>query len=189
MKGMRILGLAGVLLFLTIQAAVAADVAKIGVVNTQKVLMNSDAGKAIQNQINQTGQKMEADLKRKGKEIEDLKARLQREAMVLSKEVRDERERDIRIKINDLKSSQLKHRRSLQLLEKRLLSRMKKQIQDVAAKLGKKGGYLLIIDRAGVIYAPAALDITDRLIRQFNADYAKMHKKAATAAPKTKKKK
>lgn len=188
MKGMKIWGLVGVLLLLMVQSAVAADVAKIGIVNTQRVLMNSDAGKAVQNQINQTGQKMEADLKRKGKEIENLKARLQREAMVLSKEVRDEREREIRIKINDLKASQLRHRRSLQLLEKRLLNSMKKQIQNVATQLGKKGGYLLIIDRAGVIYAPKALDITDQLVRQFNADYAKTHKKAAKTTKKTKKK-
>jgi hypothetical protein len=73
-----------------------------------------------QAEINEAGKKMETELKKKGKEIEDLKNRLQREAMVLSKEVRDNREREIRIKINDLKSSQVNYRRELQNMEKKL---------------------------------------------------------------------
>ena len=87
-----------VMLFFMAQAAMAADVAKIGIINSQRVLMTSKAGKQAQSKINASGKKMEEELKKKGKEIEDLKSRLQREAMVLSKEVRDNREREIRIR-------------------------------------------------------------------------------------------
>jgi len=154
------------------QSALPADVAKIGIVNAQRVLMTSKAGKQAQAKINEAGKKMEAELKKKGKEIEDLKNRLQREAMVLSKEVRDNREREIRIKINDLKSSQVKYRRELQNMEKNLLGTLRKEILKVANAIGKKEGYLMIIDRMGVLYAPQSLDITDKLIKEFNRTYA-----------------
>ncbi len=163
--------------FLVAQSALAADVAKIGIVNAQRVLMTSKAGKAAQAKINAAGKKMEAELKKKGKEIQDLKNRLQREAMVLSKEVRDNREREIRIKINDLKSSQVKYRQELQNMEKKLLGELRKEILKVANELGKKEGYLMIIDRMGVLYAPKKLDITDKLIKEFNRAYAKKKKK------------
>jgi len=169
--------MAAVAFVFTAHSSPAADVAKIGIVNAQRVLMTSNAGNAAQAKINAAGKKMEAELKKKGKEIEDLKNRLQREAMVLSKEVRDNREREIRIKINDLKSSQVKYRRELQNMEKKLLGELRKEILKVANNMGKKEGYLLIIDRMGVLYAPKSLDITDKLIKEFNRAYAVKKKK------------
>ena len=44
---------------------------------------------------------MELELKQKGGEIEELRKQLERESMVMSKEKREEKEREIRIKLND----------------------------------------------------------------------------------------
>jgi outer membrane protein len=52
-----------------------ADVAKIGVVEFQRLFENSDAGKEIKAEITTQGKKMEAELKEKGAEIEELKKR------------------------------------------------------------------------------------------------------------------
>ncbi len=157
---------------LTAQTAMAADVAKIGIVNSQRVLMTSKAGKQAQAKISATGKKMETELKKKGKEIEYLKSRRPREARVLSKAGRDTREREVRIKINDLKSTQLKYRQQLQGMEKQLLGKLRQDILKVANEIGKKEGFLLIIDRLGVLYAPKSLDITDKLIKAFNKTYS-----------------
>ncbi|KKL86845.1 hypothetical protein LCGC14_1940670, partial [marine sediment metagenome] len=43
-----------------------AVIAKIGVVDFQKILSTSDAGKSAQSEINKQGKKMEAGLKEKG---------------------------------------------------------------------------------------------------------------------------
>jgi hypothetical protein len=51
-----------------------ADVAKIGVVEFQRLFENSDAGKEIKAQITTQGKKMEAELKEKGAEIEEIKS-------------------------------------------------------------------------------------------------------------------
>ena len=79
----------------------AADVAKIGVVDFQKVLATSNAGKTIQAELKKENEKMAADLQQKGGEIEKIRKRLERESMVMSKEMREEKEREQRIKIND----------------------------------------------------------------------------------------
>ncbi|MGA6925172.1 MAG: OmpH family outer membrane protein, partial [Desulfosarcina sp.] len=55
-----------------------ADAVKIGVVEFQNLFENSDAGKEIKTEITARGQKMEAELKEKGAEIEELKKRLER---------------------------------------------------------------------------------------------------------------
>ena len=84
----------------------AADVAKIGVIDLQKILETSSAGKAIQTELKKEKDKMESDLKKKGAEIENIRKRLERESMVMGKEMREEKERESRIKINDFKSLQ-----------------------------------------------------------------------------------
>ena len=154
----------------------AADVAKIGVIDLQKILETSAAGKAIQAELKKEKDKMEANLKKKGAEIENIRKRLERESMVMGKEMREEKERESRIKINDFKSLQKKYRSNLQKLEGGLMNRLKTDIDEIVKQIGKKGGYLLIINKFGVLYSPNSIDITDNVIGKLNAKYAKKKK-------------
>ena len=151
----------------------AADVAKIGVANMQRVLETSNAGKSAQEQIKKQKDQMEQELKQKGGEIEELRKQLERESMVMSKEKREEKDREIRIKLNDFKSLQKRYRTQLQNLEKKLVNQLLKDVSTLVEEIGKKEGYLLIINNTGVMYSPGSINITDRLIKELNARYAK----------------
>ena len=153
--------------------SLAADVAKIGVVDVQRVMETSNAGKSAQAQIKQQKDKMETDLKAKGAEIEEIRQRLEREAMVMSKESREEKEREARIKLNDFKTLQKRYRTELQQLEKRLVSQLRNDTITLVNEIGKKEGYLLIISRVGVLYSPKTIDITDQLIKRLNELHSK----------------
>ncbi|UCD77455.1 MAG: OmpH family outer membrane protein [Desulfobacterales bacterium] len=155
----------------------AADVAKIGILDLQKILETSDAGKSIQNELKSQKDKMESDLKQKGAEIENISKRLEREAMVMSKDMREEKEREQRIKINDFKSLQKRYRSELQNLEVRLMNELQDDLKKLVDAIGKKEGYLMIINKIGVLYAPSSIDITDKVIQQLNAVTAKKKKK------------
>ena len=168
MKGdtMKILKFVGVITMIVLfnNLAFAADVAKIGVIDLQKILETSAAGKSIQTELKKEKDKMESDLQKKGAEIENIRKRLEREAMVMGKEMREEKERESRIKINDFKSLQKKYRSDLQQLEAKLINQLKNDINDIVQDIGKKEGYLLIINKFGVIYSPNSIDVTDRVI-------------------------
>ena len=153
-----------------------ADVAKIGVVEFQRLFENSDAGKVIKEQITTQGKKMEAELKDKGSEIEELKKRLEREALVMSKEMREEKEREFRIKINDIKVLQKKYEAELQDLQKRMMGGLQNETLKIIDDIGKSEGYLLIMDKRGVLYSPSTIDITDEVVKRYNASYAKTKK-------------
>ena len=86
--------------FFWLASADAADVAKIGVLNMQRVLGTSDAGKAAQAEIKTQRDKMLEDLKVKGAEIDALGKQFERESMVMSKEKREEKEREYRIRLS-----------------------------------------------------------------------------------------
>jgi len=154
-----------------------ADVAKIGVVEFQRLFENSDAGKDIKAEITTQGKKMEAELKGKGAEIEEIKKRLEREALVMSKEMREEKEREFRIKVNDIKTLQKKYEVELQGIQKRLMGGLQSETLEIIDDIGKSEGYLLIMDKRGVLYSPSTIDITDEVIKRYNAQYLKNKKK------------
>ena len=149
--------------------ATGADAPKIAVVNLQTVLETSVAGKAAQNELKTQKDKLEADLRQKGNDLQELEKRLQREAMVMSKETREEKEREFRIKASDFQALQKKYRGDLQDLERTLMGELQKDISALVDEIGKKEGYLLVISNIGVLYHQPAADITNRLIQELNA--------------------
>jgi outer membrane protein len=177
MRKFKFVGVASIFIFVFCnQQPFAADVAKIGVIDLQKILETSTAGKSIQAELKKEKDKMEADLQKKGSEIENIRKRLERESMVMGKEMREEKERESRIKINDFKSLQKKYRSDLQKLEASLMNQLKIDIDEIVQEMGKKEGYLLIINKFGVIYSPNSIDITDKVIGKLNPKFTKKKK-------------
>ncbi len=151
-----------------------ADVAKIGIVDFQRILETSSAGKIAQAEISKQGNKIKADLEERGAAIDEIRKKLEREELVMSKEMRQEREREIRIKINDFKSLEKKYRTDFQELEKRLVYRIQGDIFNLVEDVAKKGGYLLVLEKrqGGVLYNPKTIEITDNIIQMYNAKFA-----------------
>lgn len=171
-------------------ASSAADPAKIGVVDFQKILEVSNAGKSAQNEINKQGKQMENDLKDRGAEIEEIEKKLERESLVMSKEVREEKQREIRIKIGDFKALQQKYMEDFKALENRIISRIQKEVVELVQEIGKKEGYTLIVEKrtGGVVYAPQSIDITDTVIQIYNTQVPRSEDSPAVSAPEKKKK-
>ena len=158
-----------------------ADNVKIGVLDFQRVLAEASAGKTAVAEINRRGQLMKDDLAKKKAEIDEMKKRIEREALVMSKDQQMEKERDFRIKVNDFKSLQKKYNIDVRGIENRLIKRIKMDVFKLAGAIGEKEGFTLILEKneAGVLYFKGALDISDKLILQYNADFAKKSAKKA----------
>jgi len=160
------------LLFLFSMPCFAADVAKIGVVNIQKILLTSAAGKIAKAEISKKAREMEATLNEKKTEIQKLQETLERESLVMSKDKRDEKEREIRIKVNDIKVLKNKFEKDLKVLENRVVQQIQKEFESLAQDIGREEGYLLIVTNQTVIYAPNSIDITDELIQKYDAAFS-----------------
>lgn len=163
------IGMIGAFIFiLFVLPAHAADVAKIGVVDFQKVLTQSEPGKKVQTEMQVKGRDMEKSLRELGAEIESLTEQITREAMVMSKENREEKQRDLEIKKYDFQSLQKKYQTTFRELETTMIEKLQKEIFDVTEKIGKEGGYLLIIEKSAAIYYPNVIDISDKVIEKYN---------------------
>jgi outer membrane protein len=159
--------------FVFIFTSNAADVAKIGVVDFQRIFKNSNAGKALQAELKSQFNKMQAELEKIKSEIEEIQKSIERQATVMSKDVREEKKRDLQIKIYDFKNLEKKYRSELRKDERKKLMSIQEKALKIAQEIGKKEGYLIIIDKSVTIYAPKTLDITDKVIQEYNAGYKK----------------
>lgn len=151
----------------------AADIAKIGVLDAQRVLETSSAGQEARSQIKGKSSTMAEELKSRGSEVEELRKQLEREAMVMSQEKREDKQREYRIKLNDFKGLEQKYRGELKELEQSLIGKIQIDIIKLAEEIGKEEGYLMIVNKPAVVYYPNSIDITDTLIQRYNALYAK----------------
>jgi outer membrane protein len=162
------------------RSANGADVAKIGFVDFQRVLDVSSAGKAARAEITRRGKTMEQNLKKKGNEIQERKRKLEQEALVMKENVREQKEREIRIAVNDLKALQKKYIDDFKTFENSLVKRIQEETLALVKEIGKKEGYLMIVEKreSGILYAPQTIDVTDRIIRKYNSQFAGKNKKS-----------
>lgn len=162
-------------IFSTTFPVLSADVAKIGIVDFQKIMSDSSAGKLIQKEFQTKGDEFSKKLQDMQKEIVELENNIKRESMVLSQEKRDEKGREYRIKVNDFNQAKKKLQYDLKMLETKEMNNMQKNVFEIVQKIGKKEGYLLVIEKknAGVIYNPESIDITDKVIKEYNILSAK----------------
>lgn len=174
MRIYKLLFISMVAVLMSAPFAHSADVAKIGIVDFQKIVEESEPGKKAKAEINTKGKKMEGELKKKAAEIEEMKKQLEREALVMSTEKREQNERDFRIKVNDFKGLQKRYEQDLQRLQKKVISQLQRDVVGLTKEIGKKGGFQLILEKSGVLYVPESLDITDQVVAEYNKKGLKM---------------
>jgi outer membrane protein len=151
----------------------AADIAKIGVIDVPRILATSSGGKMANTELQKQGNRMKGSLEKALGEFNELKKRYEREALVMSREMRESKERELKILQMDIEAQERKYSKDFQVLNQKLTDRIRKEIMTVVDKIGKKGGYLLIVEKGAVMYAPKKVDITDAVIQDYNSSFAK----------------
>jgi len=155
-----------------------ADVAKIGVIDFQKIIDTSSVGKRSAVEWETRSKEMRKTLEDKGAELEKLKKELEQKALVMSEEAREKKERDLQILLMDARSLQKRYSEEAKELNEKLSKDIMKDVFEIIQKIGKKGGYQLILRRELiVVYAPDAIDITDKVVEAYDELDAKRKKK------------
>jgi outer membrane protein len=156
-----------------------ADVAKIAIVDSQKVLEKSLLGKKMKNELEKIRANYAADLEAKGKEIQKLQNEVKRlsssekTSSVANREEFDKKSRMLKIKIYDIKQLDEKYENDFRKEEIKRFKSTTKIIQEISDEIGKKEGYLLIKNKRGVAYFTEDIDITDKVIKLLDSRYKK----------------
>ena len=94
-------------------------------------------------------------------------------AGVMNESARENKKWELDRKVNEVKALKRRFDRKIQELQFRLINSVKKDVLKIVADYSKKEGYLLVIEDVNIVYAPQALDITDKIIQLYDKSYAK----------------
>jgi outer membrane protein len=155
-------------------SALAADGAKIGSVDIQKVLLSSDAGKEAKEQLQQRASKYEADKSSKEAELKKLKGELESQAIVLNESARAAKERDYQQKMKEYQRFLKDAQEDLQAKNEEFTGKIVEQVLKVSQAYGRSHGYTAIfVKNETMIYLDPAADLTDEVLKDFNASRKK----------------
>jgi outer membrane protein len=146
--------------------AVAEATPKIGYVDLQRALNESDAGKKAKDEFKVQVDKLQATLKKQKDEIDALKDQLEKKAVVMKEEERGNMEDDYRRKLRDFERNYKDSQTDLQKKDNELTGGIIKELQEVIHDYGEHEGYTLILEStsSAVLYGAKDVDLTDEVI-------------------------
>jgi len=157
------------LLSLATLPAFAVD-AKLGTVDMQKILMLSDAGKDAKEQLSLRAAKYEAEKNVKEEELKKLKGELEKQSVLLSESARGGKEKDYQQKLKEYQRFLKDAQEDLQAKNDEFTNRIVDEIVKLVQEYGKKSGFTFIfVKNESMIFMDDRIDLTDELLKQFNA--------------------
>lgn len=151
-------------------AQTAAAPARVGVINVQKVLADSNAGKAALEKLKKMQDDRAARLKKMDDDIKALDTDLAQKRLSLSAEKVEEMAKQISDRKINLQRAAQDAERELQTARDKELQDMEKLILPLIDEIGKEMGFAAIFNKfeSGLVYASPAIEITDVVIKRFN---------------------
>ena len=175
--------LAVLALSLAVPAAARAAEAKIGFVNLQRAVTEVDEGKVAQEALKKEFDQKQKTLNDKQNELKKMKDDLDKQMVVMSEETKREKAMEFERKVNEMQQMYVQMQKDLQDREREMMKvifdKMEVIIKDIAAAEGY--GFVFEQQNAGLMVAPPSANMTQELVRRYNAKYSK----AAAPAKKT----
>jgi outer membrane protein len=164
-----------VVVFLLFAGQYAYAEVKIGVVDLMRALNESDAGKKAKTDLEALIKTKQVKLDAKGKEIEKLKSEVEKQSSVLSAEAKKSKEDELERMLRDYQRLVSDSQAEVKKKESEVTGEIVKEIRTIVDKMAEEGGYTMIVENAEglVLYSKKELDLTDTVIKRYNASKSK----------------
>jgi outer membrane protein len=152
---------------------VHAQVAKIGIVDFEKALVDSAEGKKSSDKFNATVQNKQSDGQKRQQELEDAQKKYQTQERTLSETAKANLQKDIDRRTTELQRFNEDSQKELQSLRDELLRPIAEKASAILNQLAAERGYTVVVDisnpQNNVVWFNPANDITAELTRRIDA--------------------
>jgi outer membrane protein len=151
-----------------------ADI-KIGYVDLQKALNDTDDGKRAKSRLKGIFDKKQKELDAKQNELKRLKEDLDKQRTILDAKAIGAKERDLQEKFVALQQIYLKHQKDLSEEEGKLTRSIFKRMQGIIASIATAEGLAFVFEKteSSILFAKAEFDLTGQVVRRYNAGEGK----------------
>jgi outer membrane protein len=155
------------------QNASAKDDLLIGYVEISRALVEVNEGKRAKDQLKAQFEKKQKELSDREAKLKKLKDDIDKESIVKVDEATQKKKDEFQAQLVELQQIFMKEQKELQEAELKLTSGITDKMRKIIAEIGEQGGYTLILESSGtrMLFAKPHLDLTNEVIRKYNAKY------------------
>src|SRR5712675_1720851 len=145
-----------------------AQAMKIGYVDVQRAVQEVEEGKAARSRLQAELQQKRSDLDKKRADLEKMKTDYDKQAPVLSDEAKRQRQEQLQKAFVEAQNAAGQMQEELSGKEQEAMQTISKRLLQVVAEVSDKENFTFVLDKAALLYAPAASDVTNEVVRRYN---------------------
>jgi len=157
------------LLILSCTASYAQDKIKIGFIDIQKVISESQAGRQARDRFQVQVKKAEAEILKERQDLDRMKNDLDKKGPLLKEEERRNLELDFQKRSVSLQRRMSDYQQELQVKNNEMMSDILKDLEAIVNEVGKAEKFTLILERSQILYSDQGIDITKKVIETYNS--------------------
>jgi len=161
-----------VMILATVGTALPAEAQlKVAVIEVQRIITDSQAGKAVLATLEKYGKEQQDKLTAKRDEIEQLRNRISEGQLSLSEDRLEALQKDLETKSIELRRLADDAQRELNRRQEEAFKEIERRVMPILQQIGKEGGYTMIFRKfeSGLVYATEEIDITGQVISRLDA--------------------
>lgn len=166
-----------------------AQAIKLGYVDVQRAVQEVDEGKNARTRLKAELDDRRGRLDQKKAELEKMKADFDKQASVLSDDAKKKQMEKLQTAFMEAQTSAQQMQEELSGKEQEAMASISKRMIQIVGEVSEKEQFSFVMDKAILLYAPPASDLTNEVVRRYNEKFpgAKSATPEKKAAPKKKK--
>lgn len=171
-------------LALALAAPAARAEVKIGYVDLQRAIREVDEGRAATAALKKDFDEKQKQLDGKRVEFEKARADFEKQASLMSEQAKRDRAADLDKKASELQQLFVSLQKDISGREQEVMRTLIDKMGGLVQQIAEADGFTMVLERsdAGIVFALPSLDLTNELIRKFNARYPQTGGAPAPAA-------
>lgn len=138
-------------------------------VDLQRAVFEVEDGKTAKARLEKMKTQRQSALDDKQSELKKLQESLEKQADFMADDVKAKKAEEFRNKLGELQQTYATLQRELAEEEMKIQQKILGQMGEVLKAMGEEGGYTMIVRKDALLWAPNHLDVTNELIRRYNA--------------------
>ncbi len=152
-------------------ARLEAQETKVAVIDVRRLVTDSVAGKAALDELKRMQDEKVAEARTRQEELDTLRRRISEGRLSLADDKLAELSKELEEKATAFRRFQEDAERELSKRQDETYAAIERQMAPIIEAAGAEGGYTLIFNKfqSGLVFAAEQVDITDEIIRRFDA--------------------
>jgi len=146
---------------------------KLAYVDIQRALNDCRNGKSAKEEFRGRLGRVQSQLQGEQAEVQRLKDELEKKGPLMQPDQRESLEQEYTRKLRDFQDDYKNTRDSLQEKDNEITGAIVRDLATIVRRIGEKNGYTMVMEKGNLLWAVPSVDITDDVIRDYDATGAK----------------